>query len=109
MRELRKIDTFDQKCLVALLTCGEYFEIENLPLKYENDADKISRNFPSGHAENLTQKTLKARKHGKKPLERQYLQKGREKLQKNTQFRKSLALRKCIPRKYEGPKTELIL
>jgi hypothetical protein len=80
MRELRKIDTFDQRCLVALLACGEYFESENSPLKYQNDADKSSRNFSSGYAEKLTQKTLKARKHGKKPLERQCLQKGREKL-----------------------------
>jgi hypothetical protein len=109
MRELRKIDTLDQKCLVALLACGEYFESENSPLEYQNDADKSNRNFSSGHVEKLNRKTLKARKHGKKPLERQYLQKGREKLRKNTHCRKSLALRKYIPKKYEGPKIELIL
>jgi hypothetical protein len=75
MRELRTIDTFDQKCLEALLACGEYFESENSPLEYQDDADKSSRNFSSDRAEKLTRKTLKARKHGKKPLERQYLQK----------------------------------
>jgi hypothetical protein len=31
-----------------------------------------------------------------------------KKLRENTQFRKSLALGKHIPRKYEGPKIELI-
>jgi hypothetical protein len=86
MRELRTIDVFDQKCLEALLACDEYFESENSPLKHQNDTNKSSRNFSSGHAEKLTRKTLKARKHGKKPLERQYLQKGREKLRENTQF-----------------------
>jgi hypothetical protein len=66
MRELRTIDTFDQKCLEALLACGEYFESEKSPLEYQNDADKSSKNFSSGHAEKLTRKTLKARKHGGK-------------------------------------------
>jgi hypothetical protein len=109
MRELRTIDTLDQKCLKAMLACGEYFESENSPLEYQDDADKSSRNFSSGHAEKLTRKTLKARKHEKKPLERQYLQKGREKLRENTQFRKNLALRKYIPRKHGGLEIKLIL
>jgi hypothetical protein len=65
MRELRKIDTFGQKCLMALLACGEYFESENSPLEYQNDADKSSRNFLSGHAEKLTQKLLKLESMGK--------------------------------------------
>jgi hypothetical protein len=107
MRELRTIDTFGQECMEALLACGEYFENENSPLEYQNDADKINRNFSSGHTEKLTRKTLKARKHGEKPLERQCPQKGREKLRENTQFRKSSALRKHIPRKYEDPKSNL--
>jgi hypothetical protein len=65
MRELRKIDTFGKKCLVALLACGEYFESENSPLKYQNDADKSSRNFSSGHAEKLTRKLLRLESMGK--------------------------------------------
>jgi hypothetical protein len=51
---------------MALLACGEYFESENSPLEYQHDADKSNRNFSSGHAEKLTRKTHKARKHGKK-------------------------------------------
>jgi hypothetical protein len=93
----------------ALLACGKYFGGENSPLKYQDDADKSSRDFSNGHAKKSTRKTLKTQKHEKKPLERQYLQKGREKLRENTQFRKNLALRKYIPRKYEGLKIELIL
>jgi hypothetical protein len=65
MRELRKIDTFGQKCLVALLACGEYFESENSPLEYQNDTDKSSKNFLSGHAEKLTRKLLKLESMGK--------------------------------------------
>jgi hypothetical protein len=65
MRELRKIDTFGQKCRVALLAYGEYFEGENSPLEYQNDADKSSRNFLSGHAEKLTRKLLKLESMGK--------------------------------------------
>jgi hypothetical protein len=58
---------------------------------------------------NSLEKLARLESMGKKPLERQYLQKGRKKLRKNTQFRKSLALRKYIPQKYESPKIELIL
>jgi hypothetical protein len=86
MREFRTIDTLDQKWLEALLACGEYFESEDSPLEYQDDADKSSRNFSNGHAEKPIRKTLKARKHEKKPLERQYLRKGREKLRENTHF-----------------------
>jgi hypothetical protein len=71
----RTIDALDQKYLEALLSCGEYFESKNSSLEYQDDADKSSRNLSSGHAEKSTRKTFKARKHEKKPLERQYLQK----------------------------------
>jgi hypothetical protein len=33
------IDTLDQKCLEALLACGKYFEGEDSPLKYQDDAE----------------------------------------------------------------------
>jgi hypothetical protein len=33
------IDTRDQKCLEALLACGEYLESEDLPLEYQDDAE----------------------------------------------------------------------
>jgi hypothetical protein len=82
MRELRTIDIFDQKCLEALLACDEYFEGENSPVKYQNDANKISRNFSSGHAEKPTRKTLKARKHGKSRSKGNIFKKGEKNFEK---------------------------
>jgi hypothetical protein len=86
MRELRMIDTFNQKCLEALLAYGKYFEIENSPLELKNDANKSSRNFSSGHAEKLTQKLLRPKSMGKSRSKGNIFKKGQEKLRENTQF-----------------------
>jgi hypothetical protein len=86
MRELRKIDTFGQKCLVALLACGEYFESENSPLEYQNDTDKSSNNFLSGHAEKLTRKLLKLESMGKSRSKGNIFKEGEKSFEKNTQF-----------------------
>jgi hypothetical protein len=86
MWELRTIDTFNQKCLEALLAYGEYFERENSPLELKNDANKSSRNFLSGHAEKLTQKLLRPESMGKSRSKGNIFKKGREKLRENTQF-----------------------
>jgi hypothetical protein len=63
----------------------------------------------SGHAEKLTRKTLKARKHGKKPHERQYLQKGREKASRKYPVPKEFSLGKIHTSKIRRPKIKLIL
>jgi hypothetical protein len=33
------IDTPNQKCMEALLACGEYLESEDSPLEYQDDAE----------------------------------------------------------------------